>query len=46
MVVNATSAKASGYRVMGLPGIAPHGYSDFSYRRVLSSERTKGGSLP
>ncbi|MDX6642360.1 MAG: hypothetical protein QOD76_322 [Solirubrobacteraceae bacterium] len=46
LVVNATSAKASGYRVMGLPGIAPHGYSDFSYRRVLASERTKGGSLP
>jgi hypothetical protein len=46
LVVNASSARASGYRVMGLPGIAPHGYSDFSYRRVLASERTKGGSLP
>jgi hypothetical protein len=46
LVVNATAAKASGYRVMGLPGIAPKGYSDFSYRRVLASERTKGGSLP
>jgi hypothetical protein len=46
LIRNASSAQASGYRVMGLPGIAPHGYSDFSYRRVLASERTKGGSLP
>jgi hypothetical protein len=46
LIVNASSANASGYRVMGLPGIAPRGYSDFSYRRVLASERTKGGSLP
>ncbi|MDX6666629.1 MAG: hypothetical protein QOK04_9, partial [Solirubrobacteraceae bacterium] len=46
LIVNASSANASGYRVMGLPGVAPHGYSDFSYRRVLASERTKGGSLP
>jgi hypothetical protein len=31
---------------MGFPGIAPHGYADYSYRRALSSERTSTGSLP
>lgn len=36
---------ACGYRVMGLPGVAPHGYKHFSYRRKLSRERTKRGSL-
>jgi hypothetical protein len=36
---------ASGYRVMGLPGVAPHGYRRPSYRRVLAHERTKRGSL-
>jgi enediyne biosynthesis protein E8 len=46
LVHNATSATASGYRVMGLPGVAPHGYRDFSYRRRLSTERTRTGSLP
>ena len=46
LIVNATSAQAVGYAVMGLPGAAPKGYSDFSYRRVLASERTKNGSLP
>jgi hypothetical protein len=45
MVPNATAAKASGYRVMGLPGVAPKGYPHFSYRRKLSRERTKRGSL-
>jgi hypothetical protein len=40
-----TAAKASGYRVMGLPGAAPRGYSGFSYRKKLSKERTKKGSL-
>ena len=45
MVVNATAAKASGYRVMGLPGVAPRGYRDFSYRRRMSRERTKRGYL-
>jgi hypothetical protein len=40
-----TAAKASGYRVMGLPGAAPHGYRGFSYRKKLSKERTKRGSL-
>lgn len=39
---NATAAKACGYRVMGLPGIAPNGYADFSYRRRLSRETTLG----
>jgi hypothetical protein len=43
---NATWRDSSGYRVMGLPGTAPHGYRDYSYRRRLSSERTRGGSLP
>jgi hypothetical protein len=44
--VNATSRRASGYRVMGLPGTAPNGYRSFSYRRKLSRERTKKGYLP
>jgi len=42
---NGTAAKASGYRVMGLPGVAPKGYKSFSYRRRLSRERTKKGYL-
>jgi hypothetical protein len=42
----ATSATASGYRVMGYPGAAPNGYGRFSYRRKLSVERTRKGSLP
>ena len=46
LIPNATSAKASGYRVMGHPGIAPRGYRHFSYRRKLSVERTRHGSLP
>src|SRR3954452_15208545 len=41
-----TAAKASGYRVMGLPGRAPRGYRRFSYRKKLSKERTKKGYLP
>jgi hypothetical protein len=41
-----TSANASGYRVMGYPGAAPNGYSAASYRRKLSVERTRRGSLP
>jgi hypothetical protein len=45
MIPNATAAKASGYRVMGLPGAAPRGYRDFSYDRILSRERTKKGYL-
>jgi hypothetical protein len=46
LIRDATSGEACGYRVMGLPGVAPNGYSDFSYGRQLSSERTKAGSLP
>jgi hypothetical protein len=41
-----TSANASGYRVMGYPGAAPNGYRGASYRRKLSVERTRHGSLP
>ena len=44
--VNPTSETASGYRVMGHPGIAPEGYRDFSYGRQLSSESTAQGHLP
>src|SRR3954453_9758202 len=40
-----TAKKASGYRVMGLPGAAPHGYRRFSYRKKLSKERTRRGYL-
>ena len=41
-----TADKAVGYRVMGLPGRSD-GYrsAEYSYRRVLSRERTKNGSL-
>ena len=39
------AAKCAGYRVMGLPGKADR-YKDFSYKRKLSRERTKTGSLP
>ena len=41
-----TAETAAGYRVMGLPGRNLKGYKDFSYRRRLSRERTKTGSLP
>lgn len=44
--INATSATASGYAVMGHPGVAPEGYTDFSYGRSWSRELTDGGSLP
>jgi len=43
---NAKIDKSSGLQVMGFPGIAPNGYADYSYRRVLSTERTASGSLP
>jgi enediyne biosynthesis protein E8 len=46
LIRNATTAQACGYRVMGLPGIAPDGYSDFSYQGRMSTERTRTGSLP
>jgi hypothetical protein len=44
--VNPTSETASGYRVMGHPGVAPQGYRDFSYGRALSRELTEKGYLP
>ena len=43
---NATGETASGYRVMGHPGTAPTGYSDFTYGRKLATERTEKGYLP
>jgi hypothetical protein len=44
--INPTSATASGYRVMGHPGTAPQGYTDFSYGEPLSQEMTERGYLP
>ncbi len=44
--VNATRETAAGYRVMGHPGTAPHGYTDFSYRRKVNRGRTRRGYLP
>jgi hypothetical protein len=46
LVPDATASRASGYRVMGLPGVAPRGYRDFSYGRRLARERTARGYLP
>jgi hypothetical protein len=46
MLPNASIDTASGYQVIGHPGVAPNGYADFSYRRKLSRERTSTGSLP
>jgi hypothetical protein len=43
--VNATAATASGFRVMDFPGIAPHGYKSFSFRRKLNKGRTRKGYL-
>jgi hypothetical protein len=45
LIHNATWNDAPGYRVMGLPGTAPNGYRGYSYRRKLSGERTRRGSL-
>lgn len=45
LIEEQTAAKASGYRVMGYPGAAPHGYRGFSYGRRLSRERTRNGNL-
>jgi hypothetical protein len=45
LVPEQTAAKASGYRVMGLPGAAPRGYRKFSYRRKLARGRTQKGYL-
>ena len=44
-VPNATRRTAVGYRVMGHPGTAPHGYRNFSYKRRLNRGRTKRGNL-
>jgi TAT (twin-arginine translocation) pathway signal sequence len=41
-----SSEDAAGYRLMGFPGVAPHGYPDFSYGLALGSERTADGNLP
>jgi hypothetical protein len=46
LVPSATAQTAVGYAVMGYPGAAPNGYWDASYRRRLSRERTRTGSLP
>lgn len=46
LVPSATAETAVGYAVMGYPGAAPNGYWDASYRRRLSRERTRTGSLP
>jgi hypothetical protein len=43
---NATIDTASGLQVIGHPGIAPHGYADYSYGKKLSKELTANGSLP
>ena len=45
LVPEQTAAKASGYRVMGLPGRAPNGYARASWGRKLARERTRRGSL-
>jgi hypothetical protein len=45
LIHDATWRDAPGYRVMGLPGTAPNGYRGYSYRRQLSHERTRRGSL-
>jgi hypothetical protein len=46
LIHDATWNDAPGYRVMGLPGTAPNGYRGYSFRRRLSHERTRRGSLP
>ena len=43
---DATIDTASGYKVMGFPGTAPHGYADYSYGKKLSRELTTDGNLP
>jgi hypothetical protein len=43
--INPTAATASGLRVMGHPGTAPHGYKSFSFRRKLNKGRTRKGYL-
>ena len=41
----AMATNPDGIAVMGHPGTAPNGYWDASYRRRLSRERTRTGSL-
>jgi hypothetical protein len=41
-----TAAKASGYRVMGLPGATRRPYQAFTYKKKLNRERTAKGYLP
>ena len=45
LIPEQSGPRAVGYEVMGLPGVAPRGYRDFSYRRRLSRERTRHGYL-
>jgi hypothetical protein len=45
-ITNATAADSVGFRVMGHPGTAPHGYRNASYRRALARGRTANGYLP
>ena len=45
LIPEQTASKASGYRVMGLPGARPRGYRKTSYRRKLARERTRKGYL-
>jgi len=45
LIPDATADRASGLRVMGLPGVAPRGYADFGYGRRLARERTRLGYL-
>ena len=42
---NATAKTAAGLAVMGHPGTAPNGYTDFSYGKKLNRGRTRNGSL-
>ena len=44
-VPEATRRTAVGYRVMGHPGTAPHGYRNFSYGKRLNRGRTRNGNL-
>ena len=44
--INPTDATASGYEVMGHPGAAPRGYSDFSYGRRARQRAHEKGYLP
>lgn len=45
LIPEQSGPRAVGYAVMGLPGVAPRGYSGFSYGRRLARERTRHGYL-